>query len=326
MSSWKILGGDTIEQLSSMLSASVDAIVTDPPYGIRIGGQSWDGTDIQEAAARAGGQRLDRPAAYGHWCRQWGSQCLRVLKPGAFMLAFGFPRTSHRMICGLEDAGLEVCDTLCWLFADRPPKSRRLPGGRGTTLKPGQEPIALLRRPFDGTTADTVNGHGTGSLELDACRVDGRYPANVVLTHDPDCSTDRCQTSCPTSILDTQTRGGRECPSRFYFRGRVSRRERDAGCDRLPKRGLASAHNPHPTVKPLDLMRWLVRLACPPGGLVLDPFCGSGSTGAAAILEDHEFVGIEQDHAFAEIAEARIRHWAADPGEETDPVPLGASR
>lgn len=325
MSSWKILEGEAIEQLSSMPSASVDAIVTDPPYGIRIGGQSWDGSDIQEAAVRAGGQRLDRPAGYRHWCRQWGGECLRVLKPGAFMLAFGFPRTSHRMICGLEDAGLEVCDTLCWLFADRPPKSRKLPGGRGTTLKPGHEPMALLRRPLDGTAADTINRHGTGALEVDACRVEGRYPANVVLTHHPDCTEGCCRESCPVQILDAGVRDKRARPSRFFFRGRVTRRERDAGCGHLPARGRGSVHNPHPTVKPLDLVRWLVRLACPAGGLILDPFCGSGTTGAAAVLEGREFVGIEQDHGYVEIAEARIHHWAGQLGEE-GLAPLGAGR
>jgi site-specific DNA-methyltransferase (adenine-specific) len=326
MSSWTVIEGEAIEQLATVLSASVDAIVTDPPYGIDIDGQRWDGPEIQEAAARAGDQSLDRGAAYGAWCRRWGAECLRVLKPGAFMLAFGFPRTSHRMICGLEDAGLEVCDTLCWLFADRPPKSRKLPGGRGTTLKPGHEPVVLLRRPVDGTTADNIDVHGTGGLELKACQADGRYPANVVLTHDSDCSTERCRANCPVPMIDIQTHGGRERPSRFYFRGRVTRRERDAGTEHLPAGGPRSVRNPHPTVKPLDLMRWLVRLVSPPGGLVLDPFCGSGSTGAAAVLEDRQFVGIEQDHGYVEIAEARIRHWAASRGEEIDLVPLGTGR
>ncbi|HXV05055.1 MAG TPA: site-specific DNA-methyltransferase [Solirubrobacterales bacterium] len=103
---------------------------------------------------------------------------------------------------------------------------------------------------------------------------------------------------------------------------KASRAERDAGCERLPARALdlfpnasgsrkpAGARNPHPTVKPLELMRWLVRLACPPGGLVLDPFCGSGTTGAAAALEGRRFIGNELEPAYTEIARARIAHWA----------------
>lgn len=75
-------------------------------------------------------------------------------------------------------------------------------------------------------------------------------------------------------------------------------------------------HNPHPTVKPLELMRWLVRLVTPPGGLVLDPFTGSGTTGAAAVLEDRMFLGIEREAPFVDVACARLTHWAAIAAQE----------
>jgi site-specific DNA-methyltransferase (adenine-specific) len=81
----------------------------------------------------------------------------------------------------------------------------------------------------------------------------------------------------------------------------------------------AAARNPHPTVKPIELMRWLVRLASPPRGLVLDPFCGSGSTGIAARIEGRLFLGIERDASYVPIACARITHWtttASQPPEE----------
>jgi len=71
--------------------------------------------------------------------------------------------------------------------------------------------------------------------------------------------------------------------------------------------------NVHPTVKPIDLMRWLCRLVTPPGGLILDPFCGSGTTGCAAVLEGFRFVGVEREPEYVRIAEARIRWWAAHP-------------
>lgn len=113
------------------------------------------------------------------------------------------------------------------------------------------------------------------------------------------------------------------------------------GCERLPRRMLdlfpnaankrpgAPVRNPHPTVKPLELMRWLVRLACPPGGLVLDPFCGSGTTGAAAAIEGRCFLGIELEAPYVEIAKARIAHWAASPlatEAEAARGPLGRSQ
>lgn len=81
-------------------------------------------------------------------------------------------------------------------------------------------------------------------------------------------------------------------------------------------------HPLEPTVKPVDVMRWLVRLVTPPGGTVLDPFTGSGTTGVAAHLEGVEFLGIEREAEYAEIARARIEWWRSnsDAGAPTDAV------
>jgi site-specific DNA-methyltransferase (adenine-specific) len=120
--------------------------------------------------------------------------------------------------------------------------------------------------------------------------------------------------------------------SRFFYCAKASRTERNAGLAGFPLGELlwsSGEQNPgsfqspgterrvanhHPTVKPIDLMRWLVKLACPPGGHVLDPFCGSGTTGCAAVVEGAQFTGIERSDEYAEIAEARIRWWADKPG------------
>jgi site-specific DNA-methyltransferase (adenine-specific) len=324
---------------------SVDAVVTDPPYGIGFKQNRWDLQDIRDAAARAGHERLSDSEAYGVWCRLWGQQCLRVLKPGAHLLAFGSPRTAHRLACGLEDAGFELRDTLVWLYGTGLPKSRRLPGGRGTTLKPAYEPILLARRPPAGTVQDTIARHGTGGLNIDACRIERRHPANVIASHATGCTAERCEPDCAAALIDSgadrsRARSGPQVQaSRLFYCPKVSRRERNAGCEHLPagplelfpnadreQRRTRPARNPHPTVKPLVLMRWLVRLACPPGGLVLDPFCGSGSTGAAAVLEQRGFVGLEIDRGYARIARARIAHWARHAGRETEPVPFDRRR
>ncbi len=334
----KVLEGDCVEVLAELPSASVDAIVTDPPYGIGIKHARWDSqTAIREAVARKGGERLTRKKAYEVWCRIWATECLRVLKPGAHLLAFGSPRTAHRLSVGLEDAGFEVRDTLCWLYGTGIPTSHRLPGGRCTTLKSGYEPIVLCRRPLEGTTTQTIERHGTGALEIDLCRVEGRHPANVLLGHAPDCTTSTCTDGCPCAMLDRgeRSRSVSARPSRFFYCPKVNRRERDAGCEHLPARFFdlfpnapnkpartRPARNAHPTLKPIELMRWLVRLVSPPGGLVLDPFCGSGSTGAAAALEGRRFLGIELSPEYVEIASARITHWA--PGEgKVDRGPFG---
>jgi site-specific DNA-methyltransferase (adenine-specific) len=206
-------------------------------------------------------------------------------------------------------------------------------------LKPAYEPVLLCRRALEGTTAATIERHGTGALEIDRCRVDGRHPANVLLGHASECLLERCEPDCAVAMLDAGASHGRSVagsrPSRFFYCAKVSRREREAGCDHLPAVPLdlfpnapnkppraAPTRNPHPTVKPIELMRWLVRLVTPRGGLVLDPFCGSGSTGAAAALEGRQFFGIELSPEYVQIAAARISHW--EPGEETvDLGPLG---
>jgi site-specific DNA-methyltransferase (adenine-specific) len=321
-----LLQGDCMEVLSTLEPASVDAIVTDPPYGIGFR-ERWDSTAIREAVARAGHKRLSQNQAFEVWSRTWASECRRVLKPGGFFAAFGSPRTYHRLTCGVEDGGLEIRDTLMWIYAKGMSKSRRYPGGRATTLKPAFEPIVLARRELQGNTEETIDAFGTGALNTESCRVEGRHPANVILGHDVSCREGICAPGCAVAMADAYVDGSRSrlAPSRFLFCPKASRAERDAGCEQLQHRrlsffehgnkgskGSARTHNPHPTVKPLELMRWLVRLLCPPGGLVLDPTTGSGTTGAAALLEERRFIGIELDPDYLEIAAARIAHWAPE--------------
>lgn len=114
--------------------------------------------------------------------------------------------------------------------------------------------------------------------------------------------------------------------SRFFYCAKASRAERNAGLSGFSEattndgrqkpidspylRGKTPRQNVHPTVKPIALMRWLVRLATPPGGVVLDPFAGSGSTGVAAVMEGARFIGIEREAEYVPIARARIKHWA----------------
>jgi DNA modification methylase len=320
-----LLEGDCFEVLAGLEAESVDAIITDPPYGIGFQSARWDSGAIRETAARVGEDRLSPNQAFEVWARLWATECARVLKPGAFLLAFGSPRTFHRLASGIEDGGLELRDTLMWLYGEGMSKSRHYPGGRATTLKPAFEPIVLARRELDGTTEETISRYGTGALNAEACRVQDRHPANVILEHDPDCSEGGCAPGCTAAAVDACVEEGRAhsgsriAPSRFLYCPKARRGERDAGCERLPQRTLdlfpnggisGDARNPHPCVKPLELMRWLVRLACPPGGVVLDPTCGSGSTGAASVLEGRRFVGIELERAYLEISAARIAHWA----------------
>lgn len=325
---WRLLEGDALEVMRSLESASVDSVVTDPPYGIDFKGAAWDGRDIRRSARR-GGERPSDGEAFERFTAAWAAEALRVLKPGGYLVAFGATRMFHRLVAGVEDAGFEVRDQILWCYGSGVPKTKRLPGGRATALKPAYEPILLARKPLTGTLAMNMAAHGTGALNTEATAVAEpdapggtvwRWPANLVLSHDRACRPGRCGEECPRALIDRQHDGGP--PSRLFYCPKPSRAEREAGCERLPETALAifgtrsarPRRNVHPTIKPLALMGYLVRLVTPAGGLVLDPFAGSGTTGGGALYERRRFVGIEKQAAYATIARARLEYWERDAG------------
>jgi hypothetical protein len=141
--------GDCLEVMRGMADNSVDAVVTDPPYGLSFMGKRWD---------------YDVPST-----EIW-AECLRVLKPGGHLLAFAGTRTQHRMAVRIEDAGFEIRDMIAWVYGSGFPKSHNGPWG-GTALKPAIEPITVARKPLSGTVAATWKEHGTAGLNIDACRI-----------------------------------------------------------------------------------------------------------------------------------------------------------
>jgi DNA modification methylase len=314
---WGLIEADALLTLAKLPDACVDAIVTDPPYGIDFGGQEWDGKDIRRVI-RASGAQVSAAEAFERWTKVWANEAKRVLKPGGYMVAFGSPRMLHRLTRGVEDAGLEIRDVLMWLYGSGLPKSRRLPHGRGNNLKPAYEPVLLARAPFAGSVTGNIQRFGTGALNIEEAKVGQAeyWPANVTLSHSPDCAQAICAPDCPVALIDRSDAQ----PSRLFYSAKASRREREAGCEQLPQKSVKLynghhhtprlIHNLHPTVKPLALMQWLVKLVTRPGGLVLDPFTGSGSTGAAAVLEGRQFLGIERESKYVDIACARLTHWA----------------
>ena len=96
---WLLLHADCLALLPELPANSVEAVITDPPYGIGFGGEAWDGGKLTDAAA------------FQRWTTGWAAEALRVLKPGGWLAAFGAPRTAHRLVAGVEDAGFEVRDT-----------------------------------------------------------------------------------------------------------------------------------------------------------------------------------------------------------------------
>lgn len=225
----------------------------------------------------------------------------------------------------------------------------RVWSGWGTALKPAHEPVVVARRPLVGTVAQNVLLWGTGAINIDECRIGtdnvqintyadrgpfgdsqagktyasstaiGRWPANLihdgsdeVLKHFPDAKGGqypaRRGQAVATGFASGQlTEGGARSmgdsgsAARFFYCAKPSKAERNAG--------LATAANTHPTVKPVALMRYLVRLVTPPDGVVLDPFLGSGTTAVAAILEGKRWVGCELTEEYVPIIEGRVA-WA----------------
>ena len=451
-----IHNGDCIETMSAMPPESVDAIVTDPPYGLGFMGKKWDGL----------------PPSL-----EWAEACYRVLKPGGHIAAFGGTRTWHRLAAAIEDAGFEMRDSLAWLYGSGFPKSHdvgkaidKRPGvmhhaefarhlkerresaglsrsdvservvgtrtgacwnwehhqfpearwwpalrdlldmdearwgpviaeaereviqertmtqgggtslqirmgevrevqanitapatpeaerwqGWGTALKPAFEPIVLARKPLaEKTVARNVLAHGTGAINVDACRIGtterplvvpdrrggnevygdglqgsksagttttGRWPANVLLDQHAAAWVDEQSgvqkdgvavnrnknpdIEKPHTVygggwmngdLPDITYGGGGGASRFFYTAKAPKRERP-NVDGVQ----------HPTVKPLAIMRWLIRLVTPPGGVVLDPFAGSGATIEAALIEGFDPVGIEMEADYLPLIQHRI--------------------
>lgn len=380
---FKIINDNCLNAMGSIGNSTIDAIVTDPPYGLAFMGAEWDSFNGRngrqttkerqdegrryakenKGAPRYGnshGKKVtrDEMALFQESMTPIFGEAFRVAKSGAHMLCFGGTRTFHRLACAIEDAGWEIRDTIMWVYGSGFPKSmdvgRKLPEyqGWGTCLKPAWEPIIVSRKPLDGTVVHNVMTHGVGALNIDGCRVgtevrtyggmstkqptgagcfrddnwqpkeisktvQGRFPANLV--HDgsqevlelfPNTGRSsgggmhakgvgaNSQTNAygsytggtPTNSVGFYDEGS---AARFFYCAKASKRDRGEG-------------NDHPTVKPNALMRWLVRLVCPQGGIVLDPFMGSGSTGVACIQEGMRFVGIDMDKHYCDIARKRI--------------------
>ena len=271
--------------LADIPSNSVDACVTDPPYGINFLNKGWDAD-------------LPKPEIW--------KRVLDALKPGAPVMAFASPRTYHLMAAAITAAGFEVADQFSWLYATGMPKGTRLADASHTGMKPAHEPIVVARKPCLGTKRANNIEYGTGGFGVPKKGSSDKWPANVI--HDG-------------SDEVVRALGGL---APFFACAKPSTKEREFGLDDFPlvmkshdgrkkhinnafQRNAVFRRNHHPTVKPLALMEWLIQRACPTAaGIILDPFSGSGTTGMAASRLGYRFLGIEMCPAYAEISVARI--------------------
>ena len=338
-----IINDDCLHAMQGLEDNTIDSIVTDPPYGLSFMGKDWDhgipGVVFWQEALRIakpgchllafGGTRTFHRLAVAIEDAGW-----EIRDTVMWVYGSGFPK-SHNLKGAWQ--------------------------GYGTALKPAWEPVIVARKPIDGTVANNVLKWGTGGINIDACRVplngdkpysypngsggshgpvpirihydnpvygnpQGRFPANLI--HD---GSDEVVSGFPNVKAGVAIRhrsGGKNChsdinkppmddmgygdsgsASRFFYCAKASKSERGEG-------------NNHPTVKPLALMRYLCRLVTPPDGVVLDPFCGSGSTLVGALQEGFRYLGIEKDPDYVNIAYHRTKGALKEMGKEAKQLAL----
>jgi site-specific DNA-methyltransferase (adenine-specific) len=316
-------------------------VCTDPPYHLTTGKKGGSGPASLNLDSPAGRSRITT----GFMGKAWDGgdiafdpatwrPCFDILKPGGYLVAFGGTRTHHRIWCAIEDAGFEVRDTIAWLYASGFPKSRAL-------LKPAFEPIILARKPgplrnldIDGcrigayrnTTPSGMDRYNARNAELGyrpgayqkgappPPETEGRWPPNVAHDgsdevmaafaafgptrpgHIPRSGQSKALFgNAPQPITDHANNafGDAGTAARFFFSGKAGEDDR---CD-----------SKHPTVKPVALLRWLVRLVTPEGGTVLDPFAGSGTTAVACVRERRDCILIEREAEYVGDIARRLR-------------------
>jgi len=287
-----IVNADCIEHLKTIEDNYFDSVVTDPPYHLTSIAKRFTNSTKAKYGKDGSFQRLSK----GFMGKEWDGgdiafttdlwkEVYRTIKPGAVLLAFAATRNYHRMATAIEDSGFEIFDMINWIYGSGFPKKRNL-------LKPAHEPIVMARKGVNKPL--NLDECRVGDFEQDTSKnrrntqeeqifkggwkgdkggevVKGRWPANVI--HD----------------------GLEEDWSKYFYCSKASKKEKD--------------DTNHPTVKPIDLMRYLVKLVTPKDGLVLDPFAGTGTTGEACILEGRNYYLIEKTKEYIPDIEKRINKY-----------------
>ena len=287
-----IVNADCIEHLKTIEDNHFDSVVTDPPYHLTSIAKRFTNSTEAKYGKDGSFQRLSKGFVGHEWdggdiafTTDLWKEVYRTIKPGAVLLAFAATRNYHRMAVAIEDSGFEIFDMINWIYGSGFPKRKNL-------LKPAHEPIVMARKGVNKPL--NLDECRVGDFEQDTSKnrrntqeeqifkggwkgdkggevVKGRWPANVI--HD----------------------GLEEDWSKYFYCSKASKKEKD--------------DTNHPTVKPIDLMRYLVKLVTPKDGLVLDPFAGTGTTGEACILEGRNYYLIEKTKEYIPDIEKRINKY-----------------
>ena len=287
-----IVNADCIEHLKTVEDNHFDSVVTDPPYHLTSIAKRFTNSTEAKYGKDGSFQRLSKGFVGHEWdggdiafTTDLWKEVYRTIKPGAVLLAFAATRNYHRMATAIENSGFEIFDMINWIYGSGFPKRKNL-------LKPAHEPIVMARKGVNKPL--NLDECRVGDFEQDTSKnrrntqeeqifkggwkgdkggevVKGRWPANVI--HD----------------------GLEEDWSKYFYCSKASKKEKD--------------DTNHPTVKPIDLMRYLVKLVTPKDGLVLDPFAGTGTTGEACKLEGRNYYLIEKTKEYISDIEKRINKY-----------------
>lgn len=342
---FKIINGNSEEVLKSFPDNHFDAVVCDPPYLIDFLGKDWDHN------------KNDLTPIF--------KECLRVLKPGAYLLAFSATRTYHRMATMIDNAGFDIKDMICWIYSSGFPKGQDTGKaiqkaldidsdlkksvkithpiaqqwiGWNTNLKPASEPIVMARKPTKLAVAQNVLKYGVGAINIDGSRVPYSCEADRV-ADDPRSfakgngnGVEQLRYNKNVKVKDYAYKNTGKGMGNNYFKkqdviiteeetwkasdlgrypsniiGEIPDYQKYYYCPKPSKKERSSCDNNHPTVKPIELMAYLCKLITPKDGHILDPFCGSGTTGIGAIKNNFKFTGVELDERYANVAKQRIK-------------------
>lgn len=340
MTKYELRCGDCLEVMQGMADNSVDTIITDPPYGLSFMGKKWDyqvpSIEIWKEALRVlkpGGTALIFAGSRTQHRMAVNVEDAGFILKDCIMWIYGsgFPKAT--------DISKQLDKKAGEITIPTTPAAKLWNGWKSHGLKPAYEPILVAMKPNEGSYAENAIKHGVAGLNIDAGRIgknagwsypngrqgkgcfgkeslelnlkepitstQGRYPANI--------------------ILDEEVADEAGDWSRYFYCAKSSKAERNLGCEGMEEkqtnggrknqdsincpqqRGITYRKNHHPTVKPLSLMEYLCKLtSTPTGGLVLDPFAGSGTTGVACVKTSRNFIGIELNPEYIEIAKKRI--------------------
>jgi site-specific DNA-methyltransferase (adenine-specific) len=326
-----LLQGDSIEVFSNIELQCLrpqegkifkaDAVVTDPPYGFDFGGsKDWDSFEDGRTFKGSPGVRMAADAEqFAKFTESWCRAVKDNLWPGAHVLAFADNTTVDLLGRGMRLANLDIVRGFAWLYASGQVKN-------SDDVRPGYEPIMCGRFMGEmgnlGDLKKLFKQTGRGQLHAQTWKEeDGKHPTNVMVSEE-------------AVALDEDLAELVRANKASFFVPKPNPKDRDAYCGELPlveKDNRLShmtsnytgkvmkpvlAQNFHPTVKPIELMRRLIRLVSRPGGTIIDPFAGSGTTGVSSVLEGRNFIGCEREPEYFVIAATRIAHALHSVGDE----------